>query len=249
MDCKHCMSDSTPKSPHATIETLEAFISFAKEVGTTKIGISGGEPTSHPHFLKYFVKILECFSSNSEIFLMSNGQFFRRKNFCNSLAKLQKKYHFRVQVSSIEGLYPEYENIVSLYKKMYVKFNKISFVDKLFFIEEHLGRAKKNELSPYRTGNQRMVPSCFNLYAICQQLPSFREAIQYLDLNTQFNFCKPMVDASGNIHVSESVHCSKIGSVHDYSIDDLYKALVKSQPCNTCKNTVPKILKDRFGWK
>ena len=248
MGCKHCMSDSTPKSPHATLETVEAFIRFAQELGTSKIGISGGEPTSHPQFFEYFIKILESFNT-AQIVLMSNGQFFRDNDFCNTLAKLQKKFFFRIQISSIEDLYSEYGEIVALYEEKYRNFTEINFVDQLFFLEEHLGRAKRYELSQHRTENRRTVPGCFNLYAICQQLTTLKDGIQYMDNNTQFNFCKPMIDASGNVRPSESVCCTKIGNVHECNIEAIYKILSSTQPCEACGTITPDIFKERFGWK
>lgn len=239
MGCPHCMSDSTPDSPHASKKTVDAFIKFAKKLDVIKIGISGGEPTSHPNFYDHFSKIVFEFR-RSYIVLMSNGSFLRDEYLTRRLAGLQAlQDHFHIQISSIPGLYRDYDEIVQLYEQEHKSFINIQFIDQLYYLEERLGRAAKNDLAKHRTGNQRIAPGCYNLYATCHAVGSLKKAINTLDTQSMTTLCKPMIDATGNIHPGESIDCPIVGNLHKSSLTQIHRALATGQPCGACGNEVP----------
>lgn len=249
MGCKHCMINSTDCGKHSSFTTVKAFVKFAKKMGTRKIGISGGEPTQHPHFLKHLTFILKAFSyDNVEIVVMSNGHFLKDKALSDNIARLQSEYPFGIQITSIEGLYFEHESTIRFYELRRKDFMQIDLIKELYYLEEHLGRAKENDLSEFRTGNSRTVPNCFNLYAGARQLGSLKEVINYLDGNTVFNFCKPMVDFVGNVYPSECNSCPVLGNIHRDGSGKIYRNLVSSQPCGACKNMIPSNFKETLGW-
>lgn len=233
MDCKHCMSRSTPDSPHASKKTVDAFIKFAKKIDTTKICISGGEPTSHPLFLSHFNHILKSFPGRS-ITLMSNGQFFKNRKLTSELATLQRQHPFFLQICSIKGLYPEYYTIYGLFKEFSYFFKDIYFIDSLNTIESRLGRANDNDITEFDPGKPRIASGCFNLYNISPNMGSLKETIQLLDAKTNFNFCKPMIDCFGNVHPGESVDCKVIGNIHKTSLIQLHRVLATTNPCGKC---------------
>ncbi len=243
MNCPHCMIDATTERKHASLETVDKFIRFAKTLNSRRIAISGGEATQHPYFLKYFERILKDFKE-ADIVLMSNGSFLDN---LDSFKILQDKYFFYTQISSIKGLYKDHEKTLELFNKYASSLQRTYLVTELHFLEEHLGRAKNNDLSEYRTGNKRNAPSCFNLFSAARSLSSFKDIIYYMETNLQYGHCKPMIDSTGNIYVSESKNCVKLGTLND-SLDMLFYNLKRNKPCEKCKNKVPSQFKTLLGW-
>lgn len=238
MECPHCLSDATIDGEHASKRTVDRFVWFAKKMKTTRIGISGGEATNHPAFYPLFNRIVRQLPT-VQFVLMSNGAFLRNDNLTHALARLQIKYQFAIQICSIPGLYKDYKEIVGLYRHKHRLFPNIHFVDGLYFLEKTLGRAARNDLTQYETGNQRIAPGCWNLYSACRTCGSLKTAINLLDRNSTYTWCKPMIDATGNVHPGESISCPIIGNIHTSTMGQIYNALRSGVPCGKCGTSCP----------
>lgn len=236
MGCPHCMSDSTPEGTHASKAVIEGFIKFARKLDTTKVCISGGEPTSHPKFFSHFERISKSLPG-ARIWLMSNGQFLKNKELTVALSRLQRRYSFILQVCSIEGLYPEYSIIRPLYEEFSSLFSRIYFIDSLNTFEKNLGRAKHHDVSAFDPKNIRPACGCFNLHNISRGTGSLKETINLLDSKTTTNSCKPMIDSKGFIHPGESIDCRIIGHVNKNTLSKLHRELSTTEPCGFCGNS------------
>lgn len=249
-ECPHCMSSCSPNGQHASAKVVNGFIKFAKKMGTTKLCVSGGEPTQHPKFFRSFKQIVDTFNNKALIVLMSNGFFLRHENIIANLVKLQKQKTFSIQISAMEHFYPNWIETTNLFNLHKDRFASIELVTYLTHLEEYLGRAKDRNWDDIKPSYERKGPNCFNLYSIAQssQIHNLRQLIQFMDRNLTFSFCKPMIDYKGDVRPGESMDCPVIGNVFDKS-NLIFNNLKENQPCGKCKVQVPDVAKLQFGWK
>lgn len=248
MNCQHCMNDSTPGGEHASLRVIKAFKKFAQNLGTIKVAVSGGEPSQHPNFLEYFGYLAKAFDGKAAVVLISNGYFLHVDELCDGLSRLQKRYKFGIQVTSIDGLYPQHKATLEVFEEKKEAFGQIELIQQLSFIEQ-MGRARFHDVRQYATMGDRQAPDCFNLYAGARQLDSFRSVINFLDYKTQYNFCKPMIGPRGDIYPGESVFCPSVGNILKDSNAKIYKRLKEGQPCEKCEITIPDAFRARLGWR
>jgi hypothetical protein len=230
------MNDASPDGNDMTQEILTQTLLFLDEIRPQVILISGGEFTEHPQFYNFIEQILE-FVKNWKIeihlLLLSNGEFILDEIKTDQIKQLLQLPQIELlQITYDERFYtnaaaikPHFAEILQLNRKV-----SISPVPGLL---TNLGRAVINHphlIEP----NQK--PNCVNLYLMPRQhLPSLRSVIHFLETQTLFNYCKPLVDPLGNLHAGESTNCQIIGTVWD-TAESIYNTLLHSRCCNKCGN-------------
>jgi MoaA/NifB/PqqE/SkfB family radical SAM enzyme len=231
------MIDADPDKPSANLKTIRQFIKFANKLGVRFLGVSGGEPLEHPQFFLIMETLLKEMRAVAFV-LMSNGRFLEDDHLTAKLAKLQKKRFFGIQISAINGLYPHAGQTIEAFERQRKHFDEgIGLVDKLT-VMTRVGRAAGKDWSHLEPLYHRKVTNCFNLIINANRAPSLKELIRLLEIQTKSNFCKPMVDPHGNVHVGESPFCSTIGTIWE-SQEVLFKRLRKTEFCGHCGDPVP----------
>lgn len=242
MNCPHCMIGARPEGQYVsranTIKTLQ----FADDAGVKMINVSGGEPTEHPDFWDIFTLILRR-SKNRLIMLATNGSWLRRPRFVQKLAQLQKKQLFAIQVTAIEGLYQDVQETEALYMANRRKFAvPVELISQITCIDQ-LGRANGRDWSHLGASavggrlHKRQAPNCFNILSAARGCATFDQMIALLEMGVA-NFCKPMVDWNGDIHIGECPTCTTIGHVND-PFEDIMEIAQTAEPCGACGISTP----------
>lgn len=77
MSCRHCAIAPTPDGPHMGMETFKALCEKLRELPPkieTKVCLSGGEPTMHPHFWDFLDMTLDALrGKNIRLQISTNG--------------------------------------------------------------------------------------------------------------------------------------------------------------------------------
>ena len=233
-NCLHCMENSTTKGEHATTDIIDKMIAFAKcSLKNKTIQISGGEPTSHPHFKDIVNKIIGSFPSTIEIFILSNGEFlYRDKNISNFITDILHKYpNTRLQITSIKGIYPSesFDKVKKSFSDWYwISTNRS--ISKQAYFEDTLhngiipvGRAihNKSKINEVSYIAERNATSCFNLYNALQHFNGHLfDTIDYVKEYSKTSLCKPLITEKGKVKFGEYQSCS---DVIDLSTIDLMK--------------------------
>jgi MoaA/NifB/PqqE/SkfB family radical SAM enzyme len=212
-------------------DVLNDVINHLIDVSPKTLGISGGEFTLHPNFDTFLKKIIK--KTNINLVLISNGTFVKDTEKYEKVRELMKS----PKVLGIQITYgKKYHKNKDMILQNLDKFNKLG--NNIGILEEldnlyPLGRACINhkELAQKTTENTK----CINLYLFPRQMPylSYSSMIEYLEIRSRFNVCKPAISPDGNIHCGESIFCHSIGSVNDNQ--ELLMNKLKTQvPCNKC---------------
>lgn len=262
-NCTHCMENSNPNGDNMTWEVLNSTIEFLKSTNVNVIIVSGGEVTEDPEFESKVTHILESFPDKI-VTIQSNGAFIRDSNKVDSIKRLLRFDNLKyINISTNKKYYPNYEftlskktNFLALGKK--VNFD-IDWQGNLTNLHR-LGRARNLTNESFK-GN----PSCSPIVSRANQLDKMMRTDMPECLNSFFillemsgYLCKPMISEYGDIHISESTDCVKVGSIVGFdklSEDernkfklDLLNKFINSHMCNKCnqlnnlKGKVPEIV-------
>ena len=258
MGCLHCMQKSTTSGKHMDEEVFKKSLAFAKHSPRlTTLQISGGEPTSHPNFLKLMEETLETFP-DIPVTLITNGEYVRQGKYIEELDALMEKFeYFLIQITSVPMLYkkhlvskeviPEYINASELRKK------RVLFATDLPFGLIPMGRAKENREKLEKGMGfdfaKRRSTSCFNMYSSLKGNDGkLFEAIDYIKTHSMATLCKPLITENGDVVFGEYHDCSKIISLKDFDIGTIKNfSNVKLElnevpgPCGQCVNTQSQI--------
>jgi MoaA/NifB/PqqE/SkfB family radical SAM enzyme len=234
------MVDAAPDKSSADLKTVRQFIKFADKLGVRFLGISGGEPLEHPQFFKVMEMLLQ--KNKRTVVLMTNGRCLEDEKLTARLAKLQRKHFFGIQVSAIPGLYPHAAKTAAAFKRQCGQFadSGIHLIEKLT-VMTRLGRAAGKDWSHLGPLFERKVTNCFNLIFNATRFDSLAHMVRAFETQTEFNFCKPMVDPQGGVHVGESPHCSRIGDIWEPN-DTLHERLKEVGFCGACGDPIPPML-------
>jgi len=239
LQCPHCFIESTPNDRHAAPETVKRFVDFAKQSGATRIGIAGGEPTEHPEFTHHFLYILKKLSRKKMVVLMTNGRFLLNEDLTITLAKLQKKFQFLIQVSALKGIYPKRKETKEYYHKHANRFNDIHLVECITSMV-NLGRAVGKDWSHLGNLYKHLAPMCFNIFSVFKsgEFGNFRDALKWVELNTS-NFCKPLISWDGSFHAGETSLCLELGNIMVDDMDTIFRNVKEEEPCGLCGIPLP----------
>jgi hypothetical protein len=244
------MSDCKPNNEHASQNVIDQFIEFAKETNTSRIAISGGEPTEHPKFLDHFENILKSFKNKAIVVLISNGYFLRDEKTISKISSLDQKYQFAIQITAIKEFYPNYKKTIKLFDKYEHRFSNAAVVTELLFFEKHLGRAKNKDWSHLEPIKKREAPNCINIYSVAQSglFDNLKDVIKYIDGYLVFSLCKPLIDHLGNFRAGEYLECEILGNIVNDSMSDIFQNIKTKKPCGHCKVEIPAVFKKQLNW-
>lgn len=244
MGCPHCMMDAKPTGVDAGMATTAAFVDFANSLGTIKWGISGGEPTEHPEFIRHISYIVEKAQEKATIVLITNGQFFvsneplvrALSTYQNNVSDTINGFGFFIQVSAIPELYSktrETVRAVKQYSDLFVK-GTVEIIDKLTVMDS-VGRAKGKDWSHLGSLFERTAPNCINIFLMVKsgKFKTLKEAMVYYEAHSS-NFCKPSVSPFGEVRAGESPECFKIGNIHEDTHKDMFNRIWEGNPCGNC---------------
>lgn len=236
LGCPHCFMTCDSNGDYMNMETLKCAIKFYKKSKRFALLVSGGEPTQHPEFIRLFLYILSnC--NGKRIILLTNGQWLSEPFFTQKIIKLQRKHRFFIQITSVPGLYPNYQKIKDGFIKVAKNFiwSKTSFEEKLNIIDD-IGRARGKDFSYLGGIQKRSVPSCHNVFAAAKikHISSLQDLMRFMDNELIYGKCKPLIDCYGDIYPGESVDCKIAGNVKRNSCDDIFKFFRDNMPCGRC---------------
>jgi organic radical activating enzyme len=233
-NCSHCMNDCNEYGKHMSEETLDLVIKFLKEIQPMFIVITGGEFTEHPYFDKFILKICDAISQfPSAISLLSNGLFILNEENTKRVRNLLNNEHIALlQITTGEKFYPKFDlieknkqKLINLHKKVEYTYERDTLLPR--------GRAIINHKQIIEASSRK--PSCIDLYLLVKQMPptSLKNIINYLQIHTRYNNCKPHIDINGNILAGESNSCYKIGHIKERTTI-IMNRILKGKPCNQC---------------
>lgn len=225
MGCSHCLQDSTAAPQHMTMETVEKAYAFCKRCSTANVLISGGEPTEHPDFETIVRKFLEF----PAVSIVSNGSWIGDFKMVAIIKDLLKEPNVFLQVTSVAGIYKNYD-LIRKYKKRILALGKhVTVHDGQLFIHA-LGRAKESEKWLAKSKEHGYTTSCFQHALTYHQLP-FLEAMRSEEVRA--HFCSPLIDWKGRIHFSESWLCPSFATLDD-TFEDIVRKAAEWKPCGGC---------------
>lgn len=234
--CPHCMQNAGPeRTEYMDRETFNRALSFAQQIGSRVILISGGEPTSHPDFLTLLDDALTYGDELSLITIISNGTFIRDHALTEELVERVKEYgkRLRIQVSSFKGLYSNYDELhkpglraARVLGDAYILCDKDTDIRM-----QPLGRAASGVWYE-KAKAVKAFPSCANNALAVAQMPMMAICPGKM-LESIHKFCAPIVSYDGSIRMGESEQCKVIANINDPR-PDILSAIASFRPCGGC---------------
>lgn len=236
------MHDANELPQHMTLETVEQSIAFFNKMGAHVATISGGEPTEHPHFTEivdmWIANLTQLAESSPKeayaIEICSNGSWINNAKICLYLKKIVGKraanFTIHLQITSIKGLYSNYDTIQKYKSKLENAFRKFVNINDYGILNmQGLGRAREHDASYDAAASSPWFCSCVQLAQLLAQTNDLKSAI--LLNEGRGHFCQPLVDWQGKLHISESCLCPACGHITD---EDIEVKAHKWRPCGGC---------------
>lgn len=247
--CKHCMNRSTPgKDMQMTESTFKNALRFGKWMGTVQWHISGGEPTSHPLFVKFMERLIELLGTmkigiipaikfpNEFVFapiacVETNGWFLHDKTLTEFIKKLAMSRRIGIiQVCSIKGLYSNYEEIQK--NKAFLESIGVYVHDTGIEVMRDLGRARETYSDVNEVNGWKWNPNCINAVLCARQMDDRKEFSREMYPKCT---CKPSIDWTGDVHMSESCCCPSVGNVNTDDFETIWQRMRRFDMCGGCR--------------
>lgn len=243
--CPHCMEDASPDGKEMDMATFIQTLNYAREIGARTLCLSGGEITTHPLWYEMAEKACDFAKKNGMcVILESNGTFITNPSIVEKLKSImQNERVLFMQIISTKRLYKSYEKVWGRAEEIKAISPKIQMFDTIPGAIKPLGRAKDNPLFSKEVKDSKSAPSCINPVLVVRQIENMKEMISALEMHGMI--CKPMVDITGDVFMSECALCPSVGNISE-GVFILYKRMKEFLPCNACgqcKNVAMHILK------
>ena len=233
-NCPHCMENSNPEGQMMDERTFHKAVMFAQYIGCSVITLSGGEPTTHPDFFKFCKALNDDYKMPFTV--VSNGNWCDDEKIVRQVRRMCSDFSNFVgmQVYTNKLFYKDYDKIHG--KKSFFD----SFGGKVILDEspirsmQDLGRAKTCDIAQKMCNESRYHMSCLNATLVARQIKIPRLYGNKLEQAT-LQFCHPMVDFNGYVHLSESWLCPSVGNVTSMLYDDVWSNITQYNPCGRCK--------------
>lgn len=231
--CEHCMQNAGPeRTEMMPKETFLQALEFAKQIGSRVVSISGGEPTVHPLFFEFLDMALD--RNFFAVSVLSNGTFLRDRAFTETFIKqVEHKNNFYLQITSIKGLYSNYDEVHKPgLKALRLLGKQVAICDDFNEIKmQPLGRACTGKW--YEEAKKaNAFPSCANSCLLLAQTMDWGIRIGEL-MEMHQRFCLPIVSWNGSIRLGESEQCKVIANISE-PIETINKKLREFRPCGGC---------------
>ena len=259
MGCPHCLNKSGPGSSDCDMErwTFLSALEHAQINNARIILISGGEPTTHPHWYDFTRIALSGCYDFKEVLLVTNGSWVGTDVEECVTDLLTNEPMFTVQITCIKGLYKMYDELVPKLNDYIERLKKLEKKPGMLHDRVHLcidvpihyvslGRAAENaKFRELASLDMSTTTSCFmgSLLGaqICPTL-TYADIIGLLEIRG--HYCKPRINYRGEIGWSESALCPNYASVHD-SEKDIEVKCSQWRPCGKCAD-YKKLLENPF---
>lgn len=233
-NCPHCMECSNPQGEMTDEKTFYKAVKFAQFIGSRVITVSGGEPTTHADFFKM------CKSLNNDFKMpftvTSNGTWHDDEKIVRQVRRMCSdfKFFFSMQVYTNKAFYKDYDEIMAK-KSFFASFGgKVVFETSEIRSMQVLGRARTCETAQKMVDESKYFMSCLNSTLAAKQI-EFAKYYGATIENVAHQFCHPMVDFNGDVHLSESWLCPSVGNVTKHQFSTIWKNIQNYKPCGQCK--------------
>jgi MoaA/NifB/PqqE/SkfB family radical SAM enzyme len=235
------MESSIVDGKHMDIGTFRRAVVFAKFIGSNSIIVSGGEPTTHPDFFMFCKALNDVYQMLFSV--VSNGTWCLESSWNDDIPKIERqirrmcsdfKYFVGMQVYTNKLFYKDYDKIHEK-KPFFDSFGgKVKLDESPIRSMQDLGRARICDVAQNMCDESKYHMSCLNAALIAKQVrcPQFYGWTIELKAN---QFCHPMVDFNGDVHLSESWHCQSVGNVNTDIFSDIWDKIKAYKPCGECK--------------
>lgn len=232
--CPHCMQNAGPeRNEMMSKDVFDRAISFAHDIGSKVVMLSGGEPTSHPMFFEFLESVLS--GGFISVSVLSNGTFLKDHAFTERFAKMVAKRHgFFLQISSFKHLYANYDDVHKPNLKALRLFgDRVTVCDSDSDIQmKPLGRACSGRW--YEEAKRiNGFPSCSNSALILSQSNHIKNIGIGTLMEGHLRFCLPIVSWDGSIRLGESEQCKVVANVSE-PLHDIHNKLISFRPCGGC---------------
>lgn len=251
MGCPHCMEDARETGAMMDLHTFKEAVQFGKYIGSPAFILSGGEPTENPLLLEMCGWLSDALRGSRSVFsIVSNGMWLKDPQKWQRIETIGKLPSCAgIQVYTNKKWYKEYDYVVE-HKAEYENFPRVVVdIDSPIYMQD-LGRAKWNHEAQMEVINNPHFMSCLNSALLAHQTdnPQIFGCLQFV--NQQF--CKPSVDAMGDVHMSEGRLCPSVGNVTRDRYAQIWQYMCEFKPCGGCflykkflESTRPDIIKAR----
>ena len=234
MGCPHCMEDAREDGTMMDLSTFKRAVGFGMYLGTPAYILSGGEPTENPLLLEMCGWLNDVLRGTRYVFsIVSNGMWLKEPQKWQRIETIGKLPSCAgIQVYTNKKWYKEYDYVVE-HKAEYENFPRVVVdIDSPIYMQD-LGRAKWDHEAQMDVSNNPHFMSCLNTTLLARQsdVPTTFGMNQLMHKQ----FCKPSVDALGNVHMSESRLCPSVGRITRDSFDTIWQGMKKFKPCGKCR--------------
>lgn len=231
LKCPHCMQNASPvRQQFMSEETFERAVDLAKFLGARTVTISGGEPTTHPKLFEFLEKLNDYAGA---ITIASNGTFLQDHQLVDKLAAALKKYqNLYIQITSVKGLYINYEQVHKPGLRALRNLGPRAIVcDSKEDVQlRAVGRAASEPCLAEATKNN-LYPSCINPCLILRQ-SSLTQQVAFL-MEKYNRFCAPVVYWNGDVKLGEAEQCAKVATLQD-PFAQIVQKMYNFKPCGKC---------------
>ena len=233
MGCPHCMEDARETGTMMNLRIFKRAVCFGMSIDTPAYILSGGEPTENPLLLEMCLWLNDKLRGGHSLFsITSNGMWLKDRQKWHIMEIIgELPSCVGIQVYTNKKWYKEYDYVVE-HKAEYEKFPKVVVdIDSPIYMQD-LGCAHFNLAAQEEVQNNPHFMSCLNSALLAHQTdkPQIFGCLQF----TSQMFCKPSVDALGDVHMSESRLCPNVGNVIYDSFDIIWQNMRKFKPCGRC---------------
>ena len=232
MMCAHCMEDAKPNGQMMSFATFKRAVEFGDSLGARCYIISGGEPTENEEMydmLSWFDKTMR---GKAFFAITSNGMWLKDKKQLEMVKRTINlgSYH-SMQVYTNRQWYHEYDYVIG-HREEYESYRGVKVCTDPIYMED-LGRARTSEEAQREVEKNPYSMSCLNSTLAARQL---RRGYFAKLLEERGQLCKPSIDVSGGVHMSESSLCPSVGNVDCNTQLQIWEHMKRFVPCLGCKN-------------
>lgn len=232
--CPHCLQCSNPQGGMMEERTFIKAVKFLDFLGGKTILLSGGEPTLHPLFYEFCKRL--NFDYKVPFCICSNGTWYDDEKIVNQVKRISSfEYFTGMQVYSNKLFYKDYEEIKARAGFFKSLGKGILFDENPIIAMKDLGRARNCDTAQRMSEESGYFQSCLNSSLMAKQAKHPSVFCRTFE-RVRMQFCHPMVDINGDVHLSESWLCQSCGNIIEDGFATIWTNMVNYQPCGGCKD-------------
>lgn len=232
--CRHCMSDCKPEGTDMDLITFGKAVKFARFLGARFLVLSGGELTLNPDWFRMCQILNDQY--HMPFGICTNGTWVEDQKTVRRMARVKEmRYCTGIQVYTNKLYYKSYD-LVKSHEQDLMKIG-LRIDESPIRSMKDLGRAKTDPECQKLISEEKYFMSCLNAALASKQVPVSTKFCFALE-NEAAHFCKPCVDPTGKVHMSESQLCPSVGDVTKELFADIWDNMRQWVPCGGCKDYI-----------